>query len=186
MNAPAQIHLPTPLVNPITALDEEVLTLSMADATATSGQEQEAKEWLGVRVGSFGLLLPATAARELLDPPPAARLPHTPLWFTGLANVRGALVPVVDTAQALDVMPDSTARRYLLIFGHGDEMLGLIVDGLPRRQGFAASERLSGLPPHPPLLDGHLPAAYGHAGQLWFEINIDGFFRTLAENLARV
>ena len=183
MNAPAQIHQ---IVSPMMALDEEALVLSTADGTETTAQHQEAKELRGVRVGSFGLLLPATAARELLDPPPAARLPHTPRWFVGLANVRGALVPVVDTAQALDVMSDSTARRYLLIFGHGDEMLGLIVDGLPRRQGFAAGECLSGLPPHPPLLDGHLPAAYGHAGQLWFEINLDGFFRTLGERLARV
>ena len=94
-------------------------------------------------------------------------------------------MPVVDTAQALGAMPDNAVRRYLLIFGHGDEMLGLIVDGLPHRQGFTAGERMNSLPPHPPLLNGHLSAAYGHQGQLWFEVDLDGFFRTLGERLGQ-
>ncbi len=188
MDATASVHLPTQFVDPIAAIDEAARMLSGAGGTEAAAQHQEAQEWLGVRVGPFGLLLPAMAARELLDPPPTARLPHTPLWFVGLANVRGALVPVVDAAQALGVVPDmgsSAVRRYLLIFGHGDEILGLIVDGLPHRQGFAAGERLHGLPPHPSLLDGHLSAAYGHQGQLWFEVDLDGFFRTLGERLGQ-
>jgi chemotaxis signal transduction protein len=169
-------------LSPIAALDEESLALSAADGVSTAAQ-QGPSEWLSVRVGPIGLLLPATAGRELLDPPPAARLPHTPSWFAGLANVRGALVPVVDTARALEVEHDADARHYLLVFDHGDEALGLIVDGLPRRQGFEASERLNGLPPHPPLLDGHLAAAYGRDGRLWFELDLEGFFRALGERI---
>ncbi len=149
-----------PPLSPIAALDEESLALSAADGAGSAAQLQGPSEWLSVRVGSIGLLLPAAAGRELLDPPPAARLPHTPSWFAGLANVRGALVPVVDTA-------------------------GLIVDGLPRRQGFEASERLNGLPPHPPLLDGHLAAAYGRDGRLWFELDLEGFFRALGERIGQ-
>lgn len=174
-----------PLANPIAALDEESLA-SAADTDQTTAQVQATTEWLGVRVGPIGLLLPATAARELLDPPPTARLPHTPPWFAGLANVRGTLVPVVDTAQALEVAPDAAARRYLLIFGQGDESLGLIVDGLPRRQGFEARERTNGLPPHPMLLDGHLAGAYGRDGLLWFEIVLDSLLETLARRMASV
>jgi len=171
------------LAAPIAALDEESLALAAPGAGQTASPQGPA-EWLGVRVGPVGLLLPATAGRELLDPPPAARLPHTAPWFAGLANVRGALVPVVDTALALEVQHDAAARRYLLIFRQGEDALGLIVDGLPRRQGFDARERLDDLPPHPALLDGHLAAAYGRDGQLWFELELEGFFRTLGERIA--
>lgn len=172
------------LVGPIAALDEESLT-SAADAGQTTAHAQGTAEWLGVRVGPIGLLLPVTAARELLDPPPVARLPHTPAWFTGLANVRGALVPMVDTARALDVEHDSAARPYLLIFNQGDEAIGLVVDGLPRRQGFEAREHTNGLPPHPALLDGHLVGAYDRDGLLWFELDLDGFFRTLGARIGQ-
>jgi len=171
-----------PPVSPIAALDEE-LFISPASSAQAAMQQQDTIEWLGVRVGSIGLLLPSSAARELLDPPPAARLPHTPSWLVGLANVRGTLVPVVDTAQALEVELETAARHYLLIFGHGNEALGLIMDGLPHRQNFEARERLSGLPPHPQLLDGHLTGAYDHDGLLWFELDLDGFFRALGARI---
>lgn len=175
-----------PRARPIAALDEESLALSAADAAGQRQSEhlQGTAEWLGVRVGPIGLLLPATAARELLDPPPAARLPHTPPWFVGLANVRGALVPVVDAARALEVEHDDAARNYLLIFNHGDEALGLIVDGLPRRQGFEAGERLNGIPPHPELLQGHVRGAYEHGGTVWLDVDVHGFFQTLGERIA--
>ena len=175
---------PAALLSPSAALDEESL-VSSADAGQGTAPGQGTTEWLGVRVGQIGLLLPVTAARELLDPPPAARLPHTPAWFTGLANVRGALVPMVDTARALDVERDSNARRYLLIFNQGDETIGLIVDGLPRRQAFEGRERTNGLPPHPALLDGHLAGAYDRDGLLWFELDLDGFFRTLGTRIGQ-
>ncbi len=173
----------TSRMSPIAALDEGSLALSSADDTATP--HQGLSEWLGVRIGPIGLLLPATAGRELLDPPLTACLPHTPPWLTGLANVRGALVPVVDTARALDVEHSVDARHYLLIFNHGDEALGLIVDGLPRLHSFEVRERLSGLPPHPALLNGHLTSAYDRDGLLWFEIDLNGFFDTLAQILAQ-
>lgn len=165
-------------LSPIAALDEESLALS-ASGDQTGAQQQGTIDWLGVRVGSIGLLLPSSAARELLDPPPTARLPHTPPWFVGLANVRGMLVPVVNTAQALEVEIETASRHYLLIFNHGDNALGLIVDGLPHRKNFEVREHLSSLPPYPPLLDGHLTGAYDQGGLLWFELDLDGFFHAL-------
>lgn len=137
-----------------------------------------------MRVGTIGLLVPVTAGRELLNPPPTARLPHTPPWLAGLTNVRGSLVPVVDTACALELARNAAARQYLLIFDHGNEALGLIVDGLPRRQGFEAGECLNGIPPHPQLLLGHITAAYGKESQLWLELDIESFFGALAQALA--
>jgi chemotaxis signal transduction protein len=183
MNPAAQTNPFAPRLKPIAALDDESLALSATDNTVAAVPGPS--EWLGARVGPYGLLLPVTVGRELLDPPPAARLPHTPPWLAGVANVRGALVPVVDGARALDTEPGAGARRYLLILNQGEDALGLIVDGLPRRQGFAAGERLHGLPPHPALLTGHVAGAYDHGGQLWFEIGIEGFFHALGERLTR-
>lgn len=170
---------------PISVLDQEVLTLSVVDGAQTTVISENTKEWLGIHVGTMGLLLPITAGRELLNLPPIARLPHTPPWLLGMANVRGSLVPVVDTARALELAHNTATCRYLLIFNYGDEALGLIVDGLPYRKSFGADDCLNGLPPHPQLLDGHITAAYGKSGQLWFELDLDGFFNALAQTLAQ-
>lgn len=141
------------------------------------------QERLTFRVGPFGLLIPPDAGREVVLPPSVSRLPHLPVWLLGIANVRGTLVPVVDTARALEVEHDAAVRRYLLIFNHDNEVFGLLVDGLPRRQNFEAHERLSNRPPHPLLLDGNLTDTYDRDGLLWFEIDLDGFFNTLGERL---
>lgn len=151
-----------------------------ADEAHTAVQER-----LTFRVGPFGILVPPEAGREVVAPPSISRLPHLPTWLLGIANVRGTLVPVVDTARALEVEHDAAARRYLLIFNHGREVFGLLVDGLPRRQSFEAHERLSSLPPHPQLLDGHLIDTYDRAGLLWYELDLDGFFGTLGERLGQ-
>lgn len=143
------------------------------------------RERLTFRVGPFGIVVPPDAAREVVLPPTVSRLPHLPSWLPGIANVRGTLVPVVDTARALEVEHDAAARRYLLIFNHGNEVFGLLVDGLPRRRSFAAHERLSSLPPHPALLDGQLASAYDHEGLLWFELDIEGFFQTLGARIGQ-
>ncbi len=154
------------------------------DEAHTAAAVQE-RERLTFRVGPFGILVPPEAGREVVLPPSVSRLPHLPTWLLGIANVRGTLVPVVDTARAFEVEHDAAARRYLLIFNHGHDVFGLLVDGLPRRQSFAAHERLRNLPPHPPLLKGHLADTYDRAGLLWFELDLNGFFSTLGARLGQ-
>lgn len=152
-------------------------------AAETDAAHTVIQERLTFRVGPFGLLVPPDAGREVVLPPAVSRLPHLPGWLLGIANVRGTLVPVVDTARALEVEHDAAARRYLLIFKHDNEVFGLLVDGLPRRQNFETHERLSNRPPHPSLLAGHLVDTYDRDGLLWFEIDLNGFFNTLGERL---
>ena len=60
-----------------------------------SAADFAARERLAVRIGNLHLLCAPDAGREVLTPPPASRLPHTPEWLLGVANVRGALVPRV-------------------------------------------------------------------------------------------
>lgn len=143
------------------------------------------QERLSFRVGPFGILIPPDAGREVVLPPTVSRLPHLPVWLLGITNVRGMLVPVVDTARALEVEHDASARRFLMIFNYGKEVFGLLVDGLPRRQGFEAHERLGHLPPHPSLLAGHLTDTYDRDGILWFELDLDGFLGALAASMAQ-
>ena len=58
---------------------------------------------MAVRVGELGLLLPWDGGREVLPAPAANRIPNTAAWLRGVANVRGALIPVVDLAVAFGV-----------------------------------------------------------------------------------
>ncbi len=149
---------------------------SGSTSAATAGLER-----LAMRVGNLNLLCAPDAGREVLTPPPVSHLPHTPPWLPGVANVRGALVPVLDLSLAFGLERIDARRAYLLISGSGDATIGLLVDGLPVLKQFAASERLIGVPPHPAMLAGHVLGAFESKGAVWIDVDIPGLLATLGD-----
>lgn len=170
------------MLRPTEALDGGIV--APPGPAGESAADAAAMERLAIRIGNLHLLCASDAGREVLPPPPASRLPHTPEWLLGVANVRGALVPVVDPAMAFGLDRIDARRAYLLISGAGDSTIGMLVDGLPVLMHLGAGRRLDGIPPHPELLAGHVLGAWEHAGATWLEVALDGFFQTLGERIA--
>ncbi|MDO7841793.1 chemotaxis protein CheW [Sphingomonas immobilis] len=73
----------------------------------------------------FGV--PSTIVREVARMPRLARVPHAPPALMGLANVRGAVVPVLSLATLLD-RAGGDERRIVIV--DDGETLGLAVDGV--------------------------------------------------------
>jgi twitching motility protein PilI len=176
---------PAGLADPVSALDRTfVLPDDGSEREGPGELDQQTLQRMGFRVGELGLLFPWTAGREVVTPPPASRIPNTAPWFAGLANVRGGLVPVVDTAAACSVARQAGAPGYLLIFDDGEDPVGLLIDGLPRVIDVKASERLGGLPLLPNLLEGGVVlAAYDHAGRVWLDLNLSGLSEALRQGI---
>jgi twitching motility protein PilI len=61
-------------------------------------QEEVRERWSGIgfRIGDERFVASMSEVREVLDSPTCTRVPGTTLWFLGVANVRGTLVPVMD------------------------------------------------------------------------------------------
>lgn len=171
----------TPL-RPTEALDGGIID---PPAEKESTQAEDTVERLAIRVGGLNLLCDPDAGREVLLPPTVSRLPYTPAWLLGVANVRGALVPVADLALAFGFDRRADHRTYLLISGRGENTMGLLVDGLPVLQHLDSSKRLDGIPPHPEMLKGHVRGAIAHAGSTWLDVELNGLFRTLGERIAQ-
>ncbi len=174
------------LVNPVTALDRTfVLPGGEANQLAPGQADQQGLQRMGFRVGELGFLFPWDAGREVVMPPPVSRIPNTASWFEGLANVHGGLVPVVDSAAAFGVPPQTGVPRYLLILGQGEDALGLLIDGLPRLLEVNTSQRLAGLPELPALLNGGvLTAAYDHADRVWLDLDIAALSEALGRRIS--
>lgn len=135
-------------------------------------------------VGDLGLLFPFSAGREVIGPPAVSRVPNTVSWLRGLANVRGALIPIVDAAAAFGVASKAGVPPYVLIFGHGETAVGLLIDGLPRSLEVDASAVATDTPAPPQLLRDSVIASYDHAGRTWLDIDIDALFDALVEHVA--
>jgi len=170
------------LMPPSEALARElVLPPGEIDSSATSVLER-----LAFRVGPFGMLCAMELGREVVPQPESTHLPHLPAWLAGVANVRGMLVPVVDPANVFELEAGAPSRRYLLIFGAGEDIVGLLVDSLPAPCLIEpADQRLSGMPPHPAALKDYVLGSYEHEGEVWLDVDMRGFMDMLAERLAR-
>lgn len=169
------------LARPTEALDVDFVdppdeAVNSADTTV---------ERLTLRIGDLCLLCDTDLGREVIPPPATTLLPHTPDWLQGVASVRGALMPVIDPARLFGVDRHPEHRTYLLVSGAGDDAVGLLVDGLPALQRFENGERLDSVPPHPVALDGHVRAAYHHAGVVWLDVELRGVFTMLGERINR-
>jgi twitching motility protein PilI len=107
-------------------------------ATATAGESASVeREWVGVawRMAGESYLVARDEIREVLPyPQQLTRVPGVKSWVQGLANVRGALLPVIDLRQFLGggATPLTRSTR-LLVVNHREVPAGLMVDEV---QGF--------------------------------------------------
>lgn len=75
-----------------------VLPPGLPDPLTTTLGAQREHSWLAVECGASGLLLPLADSGEISPYPGAVAVPHTKVWFLGVANLRGQLQGVVDLA----------------------------------------------------------------------------------------
>jgi chemotaxis signal transduction protein len=156
---------------------EVVATNDAGDGAATLAR-------MAVRVGELGLLFSWDGGREVMPAPAASHIPNTVGWLRGVANVRGALVPVIDTATAFGVARATGVPSYLLICGGGDDAMGLLIDGLPRVLDVDAAHRLPDRPSTTALLDRGVLDAYERDGRIWLDVDLNFLFEALAGEAA--
>ena len=78
-------------------------------------------EWYG---------LPLECVREVVQDPELTRLPHSPDGLLGVFNLRGQVVPLVDTGALLGLGP-LAGRPYVAVAIRDKALVGLAVDGAP-------------------------------------------------------
>lgn len=166
------------------ATDPTTVNAADANDAETAEASRRVIQRMAMRVGDLGFLFPVDVGREVVAPPTVSRIPNTPSWLRGLANVRGSLVPVVDAAAVLGIARTVGTPSYLLIFGQGDNAIGLTIDGLPRLLDIDVGAVVGDPPAVPTPLEPCVGTAYEHAGRVWFDLDLDAWFDILAREVA--
>jgi purine-binding chemotaxis protein CheW len=88
--------------------------------------------------------LPLAAVREVVVPPERfTRVPRAPAAVTGVMNLRGRVVTVVELRQLLGLPDGSTPPGRVMLLDRGRRDLGLLVTDV---EGIEAVERVSTAP----------------------------------------
>jgi twitching motility protein PilI len=129
----------------------------------------------GFRVGELKLLVSLNSTSEVLDMPPLFRLPGAPAGIRGLANRHGRVVPVLDLLALFEMPLDSSANKWLLVCGRGDEAVGLNIDSLPERKSFVRDDEVDLAEVKHPIAN-YAKSAYKDGSNIWIDIDIEDFF----------
>jgi purine-binding chemotaxis protein CheW len=113
-----------------------------------------AESYLTVQVGDERFAFPASDVAEVIRPPAVTRVPLGPSSLVGVANLRGAVMPVVSLHALLgsEGAPSETARVVVLDRG---APVGLMIDKVA---SLGAAERTAGTADDIAGGEGHAPA----------------------------
>ena len=136
----------------------------------------------GYRIGDIGLLVGERVGCELIALPVIARVPTTPSWLLGVANLRGGLVPIFDLQALFEI--SATRRRenrFGLIFDRGEHAVGILIPEHPTALG--QLEPLPQAPPVPPAARDFVTATFRRGPSIWLEFDHRRFFESVAQRM---
>jgi chemotaxis signal transduction protein len=107
--------------------------------------------------------------REVLSvPSQLTRVPGAKAWIKGLANVRGALLPVIDLRQFLGSGATPLTRNTrVIVVNHREVPAGLLVDEVLGFRRFAEGEFSGDAPPTLVRCERFLAGAFRRGGEQW-------------------
>lgn len=128
---------------------------------------------LGFRIGSRWFVAPRGDVREVIAPPPVTRIPNAKAWLSGLANVRGELLAIVDLARFFDLPPPDDPRgRRVLVLNSRAAPAGLLVDEIAGYRQFVAADQRNALKLDAAPFSPYLLGAFVRDGQPWYAFSL--------------
>jgi twitching motility protein PilI len=125
----------------VSAIDQlrDIESRSLARGALVVQHAQQKAEWRGIgfKVGETELVTSMQHISEVLKVVEYTRIPASKIWFEGIANVRGQLVPVTDLYSFLygKRLPVDRDTR-MILFRLANSVSGLVVTGVTGIRSF--------------------------------------------------
>lgn len=94
-------------------------------------ESNKAEELIAFRIAEQEFCVDIQSVREIRGFAPATPLPHAPSFVTGVINLRGTVLPIIDLAARLGfgrIQP--TARSVIIVVRVNQQLVGLLVDAV--------------------------------------------------------
>ncbi len=100
------------------------------------------KNLVGFLVGEVRYAIDILRVREIINPLPIVDLPHAPSSVVGVADHRGAVVPILDLRKRFGLAAvEATRRTKWVIVDVGERSVGFVVDAVTDVFGANATEQ---------------------------------------------
>ena len=89
------------------------------------------REMITFRIGTQEFCIDVMVVREIRVWAPATPVAHAPAYMSGVINLRGTVLPIIDFAARLGLKPaEPTTRHAILVVRIREQTVGLLVEGV--------------------------------------------------------
>jgi twitching motility protein PilI len=141
-----------------------------AAARGLPAQVNITPHWSGIGFNLLGLRMVAPMGEvvEMLKMPNSTRLPGVHSWVSGVANVRGKLLPLFDLEAFFGgVLSGARHRHRVLVLEMGELYSGLLVNEVYGMQHFPIDTFTQGVPQRAQGLAPYLAGSYVQTDMTW-------------------
>jgi purine-binding chemotaxis protein CheW len=86
--------------------------------------------FLSFSLGKEEYAVPLLSVKEVLALPETTPVPQTPAYFTGIMNLRGQVISVMDLRTKLGIKPQASSENVVVICQIGELVVGVTVDSV--------------------------------------------------------
>ncbi len=87
-------------------------------------------QYIGFQLGAEEYSIPILKVREIINVPGMTRLPHTPGYIEGVADLRGSVVPIVNIKKLVQLGGAPCGGGKVIVLSDGKVTFGILVDGI--------------------------------------------------------
>jgi len=87
-------------------------------------------QYIGFQLGGEEYSIPILKVREIINVPGMTRLPQTPDYIEGVANLRGSVVPIVNIKKLVKLDGATGGGDKVIVLSNGKVTFGILVDGI--------------------------------------------------------
>lgn len=105
--------------------------MTLATATQPASADAIAQEYLVFRLGHEEYGIDILKVQEIRGCDRLTRIPNAPNFITGVTNLRGVIVPIVDLRVRFDLPdPSHDDNTVVIVLNLNDRVVGIVVDGV--------------------------------------------------------
>ena len=114
--------------------------------TETRGSSPDAQQLIVFRQGSEEYGLPINQIKEVVLTPNITRMPQTPAYVKGVANIRGNIIGIIDLEEKFGLKETATTEEtnktinYTLVVESDEFKVGILVTEVPNTLSVQASD----------------------------------------------
>jgi chemotaxis signal transduction protein len=138
----------------------------------------------GFSISGRNFLIGYQDASALTEMQPIYRLPNTPDWLPGLANLQGVVTPVFDMATYLGLAHATGQKPMLMTVGRGAKAAAIIVDGTTQLIDLSHAQSINSIDVGDGLRD-VVTTVWVYNQQGWYDVRIFDWLRLLSEKIPR-